>query len=53
MHLLNSVADYQATTQLNTQFYKNSQCIPGLYQIAVSSDNQAVSWLITKASELN
>jgi hypothetical protein len=35
--------DPQATTQLNTQFYKNSQCIPGLYQIAVSSDNQAVS----------
>jgi hypothetical protein len=38
--------DSQATTQLNTQFYKNSQCIPGLYQIAVSSDNQAVCLFI-------
>lgn len=33
----------QATTQLNTQFYKNPTCIPTLYEISVTSSNQAVS----------
>lgn len=27
---------------MNTQFYKNAQCIPALYEISVSSQNQAV-----------
>jgi hypothetical protein len=33
----------QATTQLNTQFYKDARCIPALYEIAATSQNQAVS----------
>ena len=33
----------QATTQLNTQYYKSPQCIPALFEIGVSSQNQAVS----------
>ncbi|KAI9636830.1 putative importin beta-4 subunit [Dioszegia hungarica] len=35
----------QATTQLNTQFYKNSTCIPALYEISCTDQNQAVRQL--------
>ncbi|BEJ16224.1 hypothetical protein CspHIS471_0508290 [Cutaneotrichosporon sp. HIS471] len=35
----------QATTQLNTQYYKNAECIPALYEIAASSQNQAIRQL--------
>ncbi|KAK6906100.1 hypothetical protein I203_100082 [Kwoniella mangroviensis CBS 8507] len=34
-----------ATTQLNTQFYKNPQCIPALYEIAATTDNQSIRQL--------
>ncbi len=34
---------HQATTQLNTQYYKKSTCIPALYEISATSSNQAVS----------
>ncbi|WVR09018.1 hypothetical protein IAU60_006078 [Kwoniella sp. DSM 27419] len=34
-----------ATTQLNTQFYKNPTCIPALYEVACTSDNQAIRQL--------
>lgn len=52
-------SDSQATTQLNTQFYKNATCIPALYEIAATSQNQAVSpesiaglWLIARLDNL-
>jgi hypothetical protein len=32
----------QATTQLNTQFYKQPTCIPALYEISCTDQNQAV-----------
>ncbi|WWD21319.1 hypothetical protein CI109_105803 [Kwoniella shandongensis] len=35
----------QATTQLNTQFYKNPTCIPALYEIAATTENQAIRQL--------
>ncbi|WVF65489.1 hypothetical protein IAT40_000217 [Kwoniella sp. CBS 6097] len=34
-----------ATTQLNTQFYKNPTCIPALYEVACTSENQAIRQL--------
>ncbi|ORX39229.1 armadillo-type protein [Kockovaella imperatae] len=34
-----------ATTQLNTQYYKSPQCIPALFEIAVTSSNQAIRQL--------
>ncbi|WWC73041.1 uncharacterized protein I206_107006 [Kwoniella pini CBS 10737] len=34
-----------ATTQLNTQFYKSPQCIPALYEIAATTDNQSIRQL--------
>ncbi|ORY33044.1 putative importin beta-4 subunit [Naematelia encephala] len=34
-----------ATTQLNTQFYKNATCVPALYEIAATSQNQAIRQL--------
>lgn len=34
-----------ATTQLNTQYYKQAECVPALFEIASSSPNQAVRQL--------
>lgn len=33
----------QATVRLNQHFYKNSQCVPALFEIAINSPNLAVS----------
>ncbi|KIR63961.1 hypothetical protein I312_103764 [Cryptococcus bacillisporus CA1280] len=34
-----------ATTQLNTQFYKDPNCIPALYEVSCTSENPAVRQL--------
>ncbi|RSH86663.1 uncharacterized protein EHS24_004934 [Apiotrichum porosum] len=35
----------QATATLNTQYYKNPECIPALYEIAATSPNMAIRQL--------
>ncbi|WRT69118.1 uncharacterized protein IL334_006102 [Kwoniella shivajii] len=34
-----------ATTQLNTQYYKSPQCIPALYEVAATTENQSIRQL--------
>lgn len=34
----------QATAELNTNYYKNPQCIPALFEAAAQSENQGVSF---------
>lgn len=38
-----TLAPFQATVQLNNHFYKSSQCVPALFEIASTSPNAAVS----------
>ena len=41
----------QATTQLNTQYFKKPECIPALFEISITSSNQGVSARALSTSE--